>query len=550
MPSKSLIDNCQAHPPENPIFSLSRQDLGVAFGLAVMVLILGAWQMVVGVCGVYHDDAIYVITGKALAQGYGYRLLDLPGAPLQTKYPILYPALLSLIWKIWPSFPENLLAMQWLSLLAGAGTVALAYLYLVRFGYASRKVALVSGLFCSSSAFFLYFCTLTLSETPYSLISIAALWAFERQVRLSEAKPGSQILLGLLLALPFLMRIIGLVLVPAALLTLYLRGRRIRWVGLGAAFIVMPWILWMLAGPQWAQNQVNTYYTNYVSWWSSFGLLSITKLFLLNLLYITRSFASISLAILDEMVQHFGILFIGPCILIALITLVGIIRSFPARQILSYYLIGYLCVILVWPWPPQRFIVPILPFLLSFLFRELGQMSQKYRILLNRKLLVTISLIVLLGGNLSSVYQAGKTSRAMGYPYPAPLKEPISWSSYEAIFHWIKNNTQPDDILAAGLDSMVYLYTGRRAIRPFAMNPLALFYFQDTPPWTMDNLLNILRDYQPKYLIQTPMPIFSEEKPFSKLLSEFITKYPERLTPLYVGKDNRFIIYRFEPIKY
>ena len=119
MPSKFLIANCHPGPPEQPIFSLSRQDIWVAFGLAVMVLVLGAWQMVLGVCGVYHDDAIYVITGKALAQGYGYRLINLPGSPFQTKYPILYPALLSVIWKIWPAFPENLLAMQWLSLLAG-----------------------------------------------------------------------------------------------------------------------------------------------------------------------------------------------------------------------------------------------------------------------------------------------------------------------------------------------------------------------------------------------------------------------------------------------
>jgi len=420
---------------------------------------------------------------------------------------------------------------------------------LVRFGYASRKVALVSGLFCASSAYFLYFSTLTLSETSYSLISIVALWAFERQLRLSQVKPGSQIVLGLLLALPFLTRVIGLILIPAGLLALYLWRRRIRWVSLGAALIVLPWILWMLVGPKWAQNQVNTYYTNYVGWWSSFGLLSLTKLFLLNILYMTISFTTISFASLDELVQRFGILFIGPCICIILITLIGIIRGFKARQILPYYLIGYLCVILVWPWPPKRFIIPVLPFFLSFLFREMGRMAQKYRLLANRKLLVTICLIILWGGNLTSVYQAGNTSRAMGYPYNSSLKEPISWSSFEAIFQWIKNNTQPDDILACGFDSMVYLYTGRRAFRPFAMNPLPLFYFQDAPPLTMDDLINALREYQPKYLIQTPMPYFSEEKPFAKLLSEFITKYPGRLQPLYVGKDKRFIIYEFQPIK-
>ena len=32
-----------------------------------MVALLGAWQMVVGVCGVYSDDAIYLIAANALA---------------------------------------------------------------------------------------------------------------------------------------------------------------------------------------------------------------------------------------------------------------------------------------------------------------------------------------------------------------------------------------------------------------------------------------------------------------------------------------------------
>ena len=189
-----------------PVVPLSHQDLWIAFVLAGMVILLGAWHMVVGVCGVFHDDAIYVITAKALAQGKGYRLIDLPNSPLQTKYPILYPALLAIIWKIWPSFPQNLIAMQGLSLLAGAGTVALSYLFLVRFGYASRGVALIAAMFCATSVFFLYFSTLTLSETPYALISILALWAIERQMRFPVDKPGLQVTLGLLLAVPFLTR--------------------------------------------------------------------------------------------------------------------------------------------------------------------------------------------------------------------------------------------------------------------------------------------------------------------------------------------------------
>src|SRR5437870_12014220 len=62
--------------------------------------------------GLYQDDAIYVVTAKSLAEGHGYRILSLPGEPFQTKYPILYPLVLSVIWKTYPDFPHNLVAIE------------------------------------------------------------------------------------------------------------------------------------------------------------------------------------------------------------------------------------------------------------------------------------------------------------------------------------------------------------------------------------------------------------------------------------------------------
>jgi hypothetical protein len=135
--------------------------------------------MVVGVCGVYHDDAIYVSTAKALAEGQGYRLINLPDSPVQTKYPILYPGLLALIWKLWPRFPDNLAAMQYLTLVISATAIALAYLYLVRFYYFPKGVVLAACSLSITSPTFLYFCGLTLSEMPFALVFISALRLLE-----------------------------------------------------------------------------------------------------------------------------------------------------------------------------------------------------------------------------------------------------------------------------------------------------------------------------------------------------------------------------------
>ncbi len=57
--------------------------------------------------GFYHDDSLYWAGAKSLATGHGYRILCLPGQPFQTKYPPLFPGLLSLVWRWNPAFPAN-----------------------------------------------------------------------------------------------------------------------------------------------------------------------------------------------------------------------------------------------------------------------------------------------------------------------------------------------------------------------------------------------------------------------------------------------------------
>jgi hypothetical protein len=531
-------------PDQNLLVPLSRRDLGLACGLAGIVILLGAWQMVVGVCGVYHDDAIYVITAKALAQGNGYRLIDLPNSPLQTKYPILYPALLSIVWKIWPSFPENLVAMQGISLCGGAASVALSYLYMVRFGYFTRSVAFASGLLCATSSMFLYFCTITLSETTFAVFSIIALWAFDRQARLPFDKPSSQLLLGVVLALPFLTRTIGLAIIPAGLLVLYLSHRRVRWVVLGAGLTVSPWILWMLIAPTWSPSQI-TPYADYLSFWSSFGGFNLIRIIILNLIFLMSSIVNLCLSVFYFLIQLNGII-IPLCLFLGVMAITYLLAQSIRLNMLYSYLVFYLCIVIVWPWPPARFIIPILSFTTACLLKVVINNLYKYNIIKNNKKLLTVCLIFFLFFNLISVYRINKINSSLGYPFSATLADPGSWPSYKAIFNWINNHTQADDIVASGLDSMVYLYTGHHAIRPFAMDPLALFYFKDSPPFTKEELFRFLRVYQPKYLIQTPMPGFSEEKPFDKILHEVLVTHPGVLKTVYVGEDKRFLIYEIQ----
>ncbi len=524
---------------------LSSRDALVVVLLTLLVLVTGGYQMVQGVCGVYHDDGVYVSTAKALAEGEGYRLINLPGSPSQTKYPILYPALLAVVWKLWPSFPDNLLVMQWLTLLAGAATVGLSYLYLVRFGYCSRRVAVASGLLCATSPVFLYFCTQTLSEIPFALLLVLAVWGLDGHISGPSKNRSRQLGMGVLLALPFLCRTIGVMLVPAGLVIMQRAGRPVRWLVLGSVMVMLPWVLWTLTG--WGtsrQDPVVGYYVDYLGWWAESGAL-LPRMLIFNGLGVAWSSVSLGLAGFYEAVSSlkypaWPILML----LLGLFPWLIIFSQLRQHRALPWCLVAYILLIWVWPWPPYRFLIPILPFLVSYLLLSISTVLRRVLPLFGYRILTMVGIVVVVTANLWLLSSLNQVSQRFSYPYTRVPEEPVSWSSYEDVFAWLRTHSQPDDVIASGLDSMIYIYTGRRAFRPFVGRPAAMFYGQDSPATgTVEELGHILKVSRARYLIHVPMPGFSEEKPFTDLLDALRAKHPGWLTPVYVGEDQRFVIF-------
>jgi hypothetical protein len=521
----------------------NRRDIWIVAGLAVLVLILGSWRMVPQVCGAFHDDAIYVITAKALAQDQGYRLIFLPQAPIQTKYPILYPALLALIWKLWPAFPANLLLMKWLSLICGAAAIALAYLYLLRFNYCSRTLAGAAALVCATSPSFLYFSTQTLSEIPFALLVILALWSFDAQMEEPVGQKSRQFFVGVLLALPFLCRSIGVTLVLAALFIQYCRGRPRRWMALGMATIMGPWVFWMLAGiGECNRDPVMGYYTDYFSWWASMGWGVAFQIISQNLFYILTSTAKVCVEGISSIIQAFNswvwvfmVFFLG---LTPLFTIIADLRSW---RLLPFFITAYLGLVMVWPWLPIRFLVPILPFLLYYLLQGFNIFFQRGQI--RTQYLPAIGLCLILATNLGLFYQYAKFSNQFDFPYNRLVKEPASWTSYQDIFQWLKAHSQPDDVIASWNDSMIFLYTGRRAIRPFKITPAILGYGLESYGSAQD-LFRAVKTYKIRYLVEVPVFAFDQNR-IDGVIAHLQQKYPDFLKKVYVCKDKRFVIFKF-----
>jgi hypothetical protein len=529
---------------------LTRRDATTAVAIAALVLLAGSLRMAPGVCGSFHDDAIYVSTAQALADGAGYRLIGVPGEPPQTKYPFLYPAVLAVVWRMAPAFPANLVVMQWLTLSFGACAVALTYLYLVRFRYCTRAVAAAAGVVCATAPYFLYFAVQTMAEMLFALCTIAALWGVEAMLLKDETSRRKEFAWGVALALPFWCRTIGATVAVAGLGVLIVHRRPWRWYISGAACGALPWILWSLAGRGiWNQDPVNGYYTDYFGCWSSTGLAMVGTVLSRNILLSAHGSAELPLEGVSTAIGHV----IGRENAMLLVLAVGLvpwlamIPDLRRGRALPWMLAATLAALLVWSWPPYRFLVPVLPFLTAYLLLApvalltAARMSPYGRAVAA----LVVSAIVAANGVLF-VKHAQLVSRT-GYIYARLTDSPVEWSSYQDVFRWLRAHAQSDDVIAAGLDSMISLYTDRKSFRPFVYNPGRLFY-SDGPPELLSRqeLVTILRQYQPRYLVETPMPGFMEQHPLTDLLHEVAEAYPAWLPVAYRGADRRFVVYEID----
>ncbi|MDQ2948822.1 MAG: hypothetical protein M3Y27_23250 [Acidobacteriota bacterium] len=318
--------------------------------------------------GFYHDDGIYWIGAKSLAEGHGYKILSIPGQPFQTKYPPLFPALLALAWKWNPSFPANLPTATLLTWLVLPAYLLLMRALLKQYGFTPIEqtvLCLIAGLnpFCALLSFSL------MPELLFTSLLLLSLVLAERRTALS----------GIVAGLAYLTRAAALPLLITVPLALALRKKYKQAVIFAAAMLpaIAAWQIWTWRHLSPSHDLVTLYYTNYLGFqiynvgivdlpsviWHNFDalLIGIGKLLLFDL-------GPIGSKHIERVV--------------AIAAIAGIARLARRTGQLQYPLVAlaYSALLLVWHYQPDpRFVFPLYPLLLAGLWIEVRNLLEALR---------------------------------------------------------------------------------------------------------------------------------------------------------------------------
>lgn len=462
--------------------------------------------------GMYHDDGVYLVSAQSLAQGLGYRILSLPGAPLQTKYPIGYAFLLSLVLRLCPPFPANLITLETVQAVISAIAVLISVAYLI----STRKVTLRLGFVIAAAALlnmrFIDFAPMLMSDLPSALLAAVCMWCAEVQAR---KRDGDALLPALLLVAAVSMRTQAIILLPS--LTIYYLVRRqfksIVQILLASIVFIAPQLFWQSRFSS-DTPEILTFYTNYLK--HAYGTLppasagfaaGAGNFHWSMILQINTYFPGLEQIPYEKLSPlAFFLLYSVLYYLLALPSLTGLFVLLRRATLPALYCFFYGLSFSLWPIKLEwRHILPVIVFGYYFYFVGFRFWFCKFKVLTKlsapklHNIGVFASLLfacyLVIGAGFLSCTKAG-WSKALDYP-----AEPETFSDFRESVAWVKKNTSPDSVFVCNNDPVFYLYTGRHAIMPSRME---LWRFVEDRYVDADSLRKAIDFSQANYVVNEP----------------------------------------------
>ncbi len=519
--------------------------LGLSIGFAGLYGINGQ------ALGLFHDDGIYAVVAKSISDGNGYHIVSLPSSPPQTKYPFLYSFVLSSAWTLNPKFPDNVFLLKAVNVTLLIIIFFLSYaLYRCYLRAPVWQGILFSLLVCTNPVVFTY------TDYPVSdlLLLLFVVCAFLLQsVAQLARKPLYQVAIFAVVAgLAILTR-------PAAIPLLFAGTvysfSKCRFRGLMlflsvSLMVISPWILWSMGGSARTSNSLLTYYIAHDNYGATHAL---------GTSFFARR-REIVWANLHYFIESIELLFVLP-LLPGSSTIIYFLMALGCGYAVVHqtaffwpFLVAYLMLIIIWPFHPVRYLIPVVPFLVMFFLMGIRMLGQwiKSRWVTQSGGRFTLMIIwspaviaIMLNAVWLSSFLLNKDENTTRGIYG--IRHQYSWQGFTETFAWVSAHTQQDAILATAYDPMYYLYTGRKAIRPALHKPETFFYPYGRSDPDVGSARPIIRDLEAlgvNYLIIDPLDGYAEKKATAKLFDDIITDLRDRAELCFTSSDGKHRVYR------
>jgi hypothetical protein len=480
------------HPPPRDWGGIGRWALLAGCGVLAVYLF---WVAVTApnATGLFDDDAVYQVTAKSIADGKGYRRIDRPSEPHQTKFPPLYPLILSAVWPLGGGFPGNIVWLRLPSVIATVLTIWLGVRYCAKYVPLGGTGLVLIALTSLTLPEWRLFSVITMSEPVFAALTLAALHAAER----SRAHAGRRSILwaataGLSAGLALLTRTVGVTL--AAALVIWFVSRR-RWLhavlaAAPAVVCVAGWTVWtssVTAGEATIRrSELLRYELDYFAWiphalgdaflvgWHNFVWFALIQTQMLLRIPLTVA-GSAWLQSVGTLAFH---LLVWPLLVLLIVGWYGSARErlSPAHVFVPLY-IG---AVLFYPLGVDRFILPISVLLAAFVFvgagSILGRLTRRLRQSTTRRLTVGLvsayglTVLVLNVNAHPRMFACQDGVCRMG-------SNKFNLETLQRTTAWLADNTPAGAVIASRRSSVTALATGRHTVllTPY-VNPVAYHY--------------------------------------------------------------------------
>ncbi len=410
--------------------------------------------------GVFYDDAIYLLTAKAIAEGQGLVYAHLPGAPPAIHYPPGWPALLALVWKVAPTFPES---VPWFKLInpvllgiAGAGmTVAgRRLLGLPWWGALGAAIAAVTAVPV------LALTNVLLSEPLFLALLFPTLLACERAVRETGVRPV--LVAAALTAAIMLTRTIAGVLFIATVMVLVRDGRWRGATGYLAAVVLLmlPWQLFVWRAGATFPDELRGSYGPYLEWvvdgYRTLGWPFLQEVVSQNARDAWRMLGIFVSPLARGAVRHA----LAAVAVAALVTTLVVAWWRIGARVTALALFGYLLAVVLWPYQTERFLWAVWPWVLLMtaaglyaFARELFRGERR----LAARAVVAAAVLLALGHETYAV-------RALARGWADSASEQMTAWTVPLVRYVMGEPSFAGRVIATDGSPMVALYTGLQAV--------------------------------------------------------------------------------------